>query len=157
MQVKTLQFYFKPIRLAAIKSYTNIKCVGNAEWDLKLKSILAIFGIGDGACHIIQSHHFSVYVLVKKLQYVYNETWKEWSLNHLRRCCVALSWAELLSRVWFCDPINCSTPGLPVHHQLHTHTKTHKFVIKCLTNPKKENNPHFSSRKAYWKRKYTIN
>ena len=65
MKVKTLQFYSKPIRLAAIKSYTNIKCVGNAEWDLKLKSILAIFGIGDDACHISQSHHFSVHVLVK--------------------------------------------------------------------------------------------
>ena len=25
---------------------------------------------------------------------------------------------QLLSRVWLCDPMNCSIPGLPVHHQL---------------------------------------
>ena len=25
---------------------------------------------------------------------------------------------QLLSRVWFCNPMNCSMPGLPVHHQL---------------------------------------
>ena len=25
---------------------------------------------------------------------------------------------QLLSRVWFCDPMDCSTPGFPVHHQL---------------------------------------
>ena len=25
---------------------------------------------------------------------------------------------QLLSRVWLCDPMNCSMPGLPVHHQL---------------------------------------
>ena len=25
---------------------------------------------------------------------------------------------QLLSRVQLCDPMNCSTPGLPVHHQL---------------------------------------
>ena len=24
-----------------------------------------------------------------------------------------------------CDPINCSTPGLPVHHQLPEFTQTH--------------------------------
>ena len=28
------------------------------------------------------------------------------------------SLVQLLSRVWLCDPMNCSTPGLPVHHQL---------------------------------------
>ena len=25
----------------------------------------------------------------------------------------------------FCDPVNCSTPGLPVHHQLLESTQTH--------------------------------
>ena len=104
MQVKTLQFYSKPIRLAAIKSYTNIKCVGNAEWDLKLKSILAIFGIGDDACHIIQSHHFLVYVLVKSYNMFIVRHAKERSLNHhLRWCCVALYCAELC-----CILLSCS-------------------------------------------------
>ena len=29
-----------------------------------------------------------------------------------------LSSVQLLSRVWLCDPMNCSMPGFPVHHQL---------------------------------------
>ena len=32
---------------------------------------------------------------------------------------------QLLSHVWLCDPMNCSTPGLPVHHQLPEFTQTH--------------------------------
>ena len=33
---------------------------------------------------------------------------------------------QLLSRVWlFCDPMNYSTPGLPVHHQLPESTHVH--------------------------------
>ena len=29
-----------------------------------------------------------------------------------------ISSVQLLSRVWLCDPMDCSTPGFPVHHQL---------------------------------------
>ena len=29
-----------------------------------------------------------------------------------------MSSVQLLSRVWLCNPMNRSTPGLPVHHQL---------------------------------------
>ena len=32
---------------------------------------------------------------------------------------------QLLSRVRLCDPMNRSTPGLPVHHQLLEFTQTH--------------------------------
>ena len=32
---------------------------------------------------------------------------------------------QSLSRVWLCDPMNRSTPGLPVHHQLPEFTQTH--------------------------------
>ena len=38
--------------------------------------------------------------------------------------CKALS-VRSVSRVWLCDPMNCSTPGLPVHHQLLESTQTH--------------------------------
>ena len=43
---------------------------------------------------------------------------------------MAISSAQLLSCVQLCDPVDCSTPGLPVHHQLpefsQTHGKRHK-------------------------------
>ena len=32
---------------------------------------------------------------------------------------------QSLSHVWLCDPMDCSTPGLPVHHQLLELAQTH--------------------------------
>ena len=36
-----------------------------------------------------------------------------------------ISSVQSLSRVQFCDPMDHSTPGLPVHHQLSEFTQTH--------------------------------
>ena len=38
---------------------------------------------------------------------------------------VAKSWTERLNWTELCDPMNCSTPGFPVHHQLPEFTQTH--------------------------------
>ena len=34
-----------------------------------------------------------------------------------------------------CDPMNCSTPGLPVHHQLPEFTQTHVHVVDDAIQP----------------------
>ena len=34
-----------------------------------------------------------------------------------------------------CDPTNCSTPGLPVHHQLPEFTKTHVYLVGDAIQP----------------------
>ena len=34
-----------------------------------------------------------------------------------------------------CDPMNCSTPGLPVHHQLLEFTQTHVHRVSDATQP----------------------
>ena len=46
---------------------------------------------------------------------------------------------QSLSRVWLCHPMDCSTPGFPVHHQLPEFPQTHiesvmpsKYLIFCL-------------------------
>ena len=39
---------------------------------------------------------------------------------------VQFSSAQSLSRVWLCDPMNRSTPGLPVHHRLPEFTQTQR-------------------------------
>ena len=36
-----------------------------------------------------------------------------------------LSLVLSLSQVQLCDPMDCSTPGIPVHHQLPEFTQTH--------------------------------
>ena len=42
---------------------------------------------------------------------------------------------QLLSRVWLCDPMNCSTPGLPVYHQLLEFTQTHIRRVSDAIQP----------------------
>ena len=43
---------------------------------------------------------------------------------------------QSLSRVrLFCNPLNCSTPGLPVHHQLPEFTQTHVHRVGDAIQP----------------------
>jgi len=39
------------------------------------------------------------------------------------------------SRLTLCDPMNCSTPGLPVHHQLLEFTQTHVHWVSDAIQP----------------------
>ena len=34
-----------------------------------------------------------------------------------------------------CDPMDCSTPGLPVHHQLLEFTQTHVYLVSDSIQP----------------------
>ena len=47
----------------------------------------------------------------------------------------SFSWVELFSRVRLCDPMDCSTPGLPVHHQLPEFTQTHVHWVGDAIQP----------------------
>ena len=42
---------------------------------------------------------------------------------------------QSLSRVWLCDPMDHSTPGLPVHHQLPESTQTHVHRVGDAIQP----------------------
>ena len=42
---------------------------------------------------------------------------------------------QSLSHVRICDPMNCSTPGLPVHHQLREFTQTHAHRVVDAIQP----------------------
>ena len=42
---------------------------------------------------------------------------------------------QSLSRVRLCDPMNRSTPGLPVHHQLPEFTQTHTHRVSDAIQP----------------------
>ena len=42
---------------------------------------------------------------------------------------------QSLSRVWLCSPVNRSTPGLPVHHQLLQFTQTHAHGVGDAIQP----------------------
>ena len=42
---------------------------------------------------------------------------------------------QLLSCVWLCDPMDCSMPGFPVHHQLLEFTQTHVHWVGDAIQP----------------------
>ena len=54
-------------------------------------------------------------------------------------CCTAkwfsFSSVQSLSHVQLCDPMNCSTPGLPVHYQLPEFTQTHVHWVDDAIQP----------------------
>ena len=45
--------------------------------------------------------------------------------THAHTHLLSISSVQLLSRVWLCNSMDCSTPGLPVHHQLPELTQTY--------------------------------
>ena len=46
-----------------------------------------------------------------------------------------MSSVQSLSRVRLCDPMDCSTPGLPVHHQFLEFTQTHVHRVSDAIQP----------------------
>ena len=67
-------------------------------------------------CRIIKSSYVTMFVMIC------------YSSNHF-------SSVQSLSCVWLCDPMNCSTPGLPVHHQLLESTQTHVHCVSDAIQP----------------------
>ena len=55
--------------------------------------------------------------------------WGIWSKRNIQFSSVAHSCQTL------CDPMNCSTPGLPVHHQLPEFTQTHVHWVSDSFQP----------------------
>ena len=47
----------------------------------------------------------------------------------------AISSVQSFNPVRLCDPMNCSTPGLPVHHQLPESTQTHVQSVSDAIQP----------------------
>ena len=61
-----------------------------------------------------------------------------YSFSPLMSLCNELCWSvqfSSVSHVWLCDPMDCSTPGLPVHHQLPELTQTHVHWVSDAIQP----------------------
>ena len=48
---------------------------------------------------------------------------------------VQFSWVQSFSCVRLCDPMNCSTPCLPIYHQLPESTQTHVHCVGDAIQP----------------------
>ena len=60
-----------------------------------------------------------------------------WATREVLFVSVQFSSVQSLNCVWLtlCDPLNCSTPGLPVHHQLPEFTQTHVHRVGDAIQP----------------------
>ena len=47
----------------------------------------------------------------------------------------SISSVQLLSHVRLCDPMDCSTPGVPLHHQLLELAQTHAHRVNDAIQP----------------------
>ena len=105
----------------AVRFFTNWtmreahRCMGRLNiWDMKY---LVWCGLGWDFIFILLFIKHQVFPLSQKLQGS------------------QFSSVQLLNCVWLCDPINCSTPGLPVHHQLPEFTQTHNHQVRDAIQP----------------------
>ena len=64
--------------------------------------------------------------LLNKVEYIYVCTyiWDSVQFSSVTQSCPTL-----------CDPVNCSTPGLPVHHQFPEFTQTHVHWVSDAIQP----------------------
>ena len=79
------------------------------------------------------------YILPNVLVYLLNLSPQSirniYSRGYFIRCISQFSSIQSLSRVWLCDPINCSMPDLPVHHHLPELTQTHVHWVGDAIQP----------------------
>ena len=54
-------------------------------------------------------------------------------ISHCHNACISA--IQLLSHVQLCDPMVCSMPGFPVHHQLLELTQTHVHRVRDVIQP----------------------
>ena len=67
---------------------------------------------------------FSIQYLIKILYMEYRIALLEYQFSSVTRSCLTL-----------CNPTNCNTPGLPVHHQLPEFTQTHVHRVGDAIQP----------------------
>ena len=61
----------------------------------------------------------------------------EITINYIQLLCAVFfhQSVQSLSCVWLCDPMDCSMPGFPVHHQLPELTQTHIHRVAYAIQP----------------------
>ena len=94
--------------------------------------------------HGIHSTHLGTYIFSQNLHivlYSYQQYISVPICPHPHRYVTSISFSSVQfssvtqSCLTLCDPMNCSTPGLPVHHQLPEFTQTHVHWVDDAIQP----------------------
>ena len=97
----------------------------SGKWKVKVKSLSHV--------QLLATPWTAAHQALPSMGFSRQEYWGAIAFSESRS--VQFSSVQLLSRVWLCDPINRSTPGLPVHHQLLEFTQTHFHRIGDAIQP----------------------
>ena len=127
-QVLRLRFSNLPLLDHLIKSspvglFWAIPC-----WDTSVKhgsrlvsGLLRWYGVLENTASLSTAWNFSPNVVIRKY---YIPCLSETSVSSAAQSCLTL-----------CDPMDCSTPGFPVHHQLPEFTQTHVHWVGDAIQP----------------------
>ena len=74
--------------------------------------------------------HLEIHVISKLTCYS-----APWDLYSLPSPQVQFNSVQLLSRIWLCDPMDCSTPSFPIRHQLLELTQTQVHRVSDAIQP----------------------
>ena len=92
---------------------------------------LCVFG-----SHVGNAHNISTFFIITMFIMVISDLWCYY-YNSLKIQMMATSFCSSVAKSCprLCDPVDCSTPGLPVHHQLPKFTQTHVHPVGDAIQP----------------------
>ena len=121
MQIKTtMRYYLIPVRMPSLKS---LRIINAGEVMEKKGTLLHCWW----ECKLLQPLWKTVWRLLTKVELVFDPEIPQSSsvqFSSLTQSCPTL-----------CNPMDCSTPGVPVHHQLPEFTQTHVHRVSDAIQP----------------------
>ena len=122
----------------------SLVCLFEAPWTVAWQDLLSMGRILRVGSHSLFQGIFStqgsalVLFLAGKFFTIWVTSFLCYTVN---LCCLFIlyiNWTvslQSVSRVWLFNPMKCSTPGLPVHHQLPKFTQTHVHRVSDAIQP----------------------